>query len=112
MKRLGATLDSQVVERPEPTIEAPQNLCLDAGYDYDVIYADLYERGYKPHARLNPHNHAWYWEALKQHPPMEEPANSLEATKRPRRWVVERLFSRASSLSKAPDPLGEAQCSL
>jgi putative transposase len=93
MKLLSATLDSQVVERPEPTMEQPQNLCLDAGYDYDIIYADLYERGYEPHVRLNPKYHKWYWEALKSHPAEDAPANSLEATKQPRRWVVERLFS-------------------
>lgn len=29
MKLLAATLDSQVVARPEPTVEQPQNLCLD-----------------------------------------------------------------------------------
>jgi putative transposase len=93
MKLVGATLDSQVIEQPEPTVEHPQNLCLDAGYDYDVIYADLYERGDEPHAPLNPHNHAWYQQALQQRPPEPEPANSLEPTKQPRRWVVERLFS-------------------
>jgi putative transposase len=93
MKLLSATLDSQVVERPEPTVEQPQNLCLDAGYDYDIIYADLYERGYEPHVRLNPKYHKWYWEALKSRPAEDTPANSLEATKQPRRWVVERLFS-------------------
>jgi putative transposase len=93
MKLIAATLDAQSYERPEPTVEQPHNLCLDAGYDYDVIYADLYERGYEPHTRLNPKNHAWYWEALKQHPAEPEPASSLEATKQPRRWVVERLFS-------------------
>ncbi len=93
MKLLSATLDSQVVERPEPTVEHPQNLCLDAGYDYDPVYADLYLQGYEPHVRLNPQYHKWYWEALKHHSLEEAPTNSLEATKQPRRWVVERLFS-------------------
>jgi putative transposase len=93
MKLLAATLDCQVVERPEPTVEQPQNLCLDAGYDYDIIYADLYERGYEPHVRLNPKYHKWYWEALKSRPAEDVPENPLEATKQPRRWVVERLFS-------------------
>jgi hypothetical protein len=31
-KLLGATLDATVVERPSPTDEAPQHLCLDVGY--------------------------------------------------------------------------------
>ena len=30
-KLLEATLEAIVVERPEPTEEAPQHLCLDAG---------------------------------------------------------------------------------
>ena len=93
MKLLSATLDSQIVERPEPTAERPQNLCLDAGYDYDPVYADLYLRGYEPHVRLNPKYHKWYWQALSQQSEQEKPANQLEATKQPRRWVVERLFS-------------------
>jgi putative transposase len=93
MKLVSATLDAQGYERPEPTMEQPHNLCLDAGYDYDPVYGDLYLRGYEPHARLNPHNHKWYQEALKRHPPESEAANSLEPTKQPRRWVVERLFS-------------------
>jgi hypothetical protein len=42
---------------------------------------------------MNPHNHKWYQEALKRHPPECEAANSLEPTKQPRRWVVEWLFS-------------------
>lgn len=93
MKLVAATLEAQPIGRPEPTVEEPQNLCMDAGYDYDVIYADLYLRGYEPHARLNPHNHAWYFEALQRQEVQQESANALETTKEPRRWVVERLFS-------------------
>lgn len=92
-KRLSPTLDSQVVERPEPTVERPQNLCLDAAYDYNPVDADRSLRGDEPHVRLNPKSHTWYWEALKRQPAEDGPANSLEATKQPRRWVVERLFS-------------------
>ncbi len=88
MKVVAATLDAQSHERPEPTVHQPQNLCLDAGYDYDVMYADLYLRGYEPHAPLNPHNHQWYQQAQP-----EIFANNLEPTKEPKRWVVERLFS-------------------
>ena len=36
MQLVRATLESLVVERPAPTPEQPQGLCLDAGYDYDV----------------------------------------------------------------------------
>lgn len=93
VKLLSATLDHQIVQAPSPTVEHPHNLCLNAGYDADVIYAELYERGYEPHVRLNPKHHAWYWQALKQHPMPKEPATNLETTKQPRRWVIERLFS-------------------
>jgi putative transposase len=32
-KLLAATLEAMVVERPQPTEEKPQQLCLDKGYD-------------------------------------------------------------------------------
>jgi putative transposase len=32
-KLLKATLEATVVERPQPTEENPQHLCLDKGYD-------------------------------------------------------------------------------
>src|SRR2546421_2939307 len=85
-KLLFPTLDALGLDRPEPTVINPQNLCLDAAYDHDPIYGELYERGYEPHVRLNPQYHKWYQ-------PPENTANSLEPGKTPRRWVVERLFS-------------------
>lgn len=85
-KLLFPTLDALGLDRPEPTVAAPQNVCLDAAYDYDSIYGEVYERGYEPHVRLNPHYHKWYQ-------PSQDTANSLEPSKTPRRWVVERLFS-------------------
>jgi putative transposase len=54
---------------------------------------ELYPRGYELHAPLNPHNHQWYLQALKKHPLEPGLANSLEPTKQPWHWVVERLFS-------------------
>ncbi len=33
-KLLEATIEAIVIERPEPTAEEPQHLCLDKGYDY------------------------------------------------------------------------------
>lgn len=83
---LFSTLDALTFLRPEPTVAEPQNLCLDAAYDSDPIYGELYERGYEPHVRLNPHSHKWY------HAPENTP-NHLEPSKTPRRWVVERFFS-------------------
>jgi hypothetical protein len=45
------TLQSVVIEQPEPTPEQPQNLCLDKGYDYDAV-RDLAESyGYTAHIR-------------------------------------------------------------
>jgi putative transposase len=93
MKLVAATVEAMVIERPEPTVEQPHNICLDAGYDYDLVYGQLYWEGYEPHARLNPKTRACYFEALKRQEACEEPANALEVTKEPRRWVVERLFS-------------------
>jgi putative transposase len=93
MKLVPATVNAMVIDRPEPSVERPQNVCLDAGYDYDVVYGQLYWEGYEPHARLNPKTRAWYFQALKRQEAREEPANALAVTKEPRRWVVERLFS-------------------
>jgi putative transposase len=51
MKLLCATLDGIVVARPEPTLEQPQHLCLDAGYDYPVNREQVEARQYQPHIR-------------------------------------------------------------
>ena len=32
-----ATLEHIPIERPKPTLEKPQHLCLDKGYDYDEV---------------------------------------------------------------------------
>lgn len=79
MKLVEATVDAVVVARPTPTDEQPQGLCLDAGYDYDAVREQVTARGYTPHIR----------------PRGEDRANarSPDPTKRPRRWVVERLHS-------------------
>ncbi len=37
MKLLEETLASTPIARPIPTVESPQGLCLDRGYDYDVV---------------------------------------------------------------------------
>jgi len=49
VKLLEATLDSIVIDRPEATSEAPQNLCLDAGYTGSV--QAVKPRGYTAHIR-------------------------------------------------------------
>lgn len=50
-KLLEATLDAIVVERPEPTEEAPQHLCLDKGYDKQPAREVVERHGYRPHIR-------------------------------------------------------------
>ena len=77
-KLLAATLDALVIERPEPPEEAPQNLCLDKGYDKgEVVEEVVHSRGYAPHIRRIG----------------EEKLDSLGEKRYPaRRWVVERTL--------------------
>ena len=78
MKLVRSTLESIVVERPEPTAEQPQGMCLDKGYDYDEVRDILSEFGFTAHIRSR-----------------GEEAKELvrEAGQRARRWVVERSHS-------------------
>lgn len=78
MKLLRATVESMVVERPEPTQEQPQGMCLDKGYDYDEVRDILLEFGFTAHIRSRGE---------------EAQALKREAGKRARRWVVERSHS-------------------
>ncbi len=87
MKLTAATLDHIMVERPVPSEEHPQHLCLDAGYDYDAVYEIARAYHYQPHIRPNQQHVSPLAER------QEEPASALESTKQPRRWVVERLHS-------------------
>ena len=78
MKLVRDTIESIVVERPEPTDEKPQGMCLDKGYDYQEVRETLIEFGFTAHIRSR-----------------GEEAQELkrEAGKRARRWVVERTHS-------------------
>ena len=78
MKLVRATLESLVVERPEPTLEQPEGMCLDKGYDYDEVRETLAEFGFTAHIKARGDEAR----ELKQ-----------EAGKRVRRWVVERSHS-------------------
>jgi putative transposase len=78
MKLVRSTLDSLVVERPEPTAEQPQDMCLDKGYDYDEVRELLDEFGFTAHIRARGEEA----QALRQ-----------EAGFKARRWVVERTHS-------------------
>ncbi len=78
MKLTEGTLQSVVVERPEPTPEQRQNLCLDKGYDYESVRELLQGYGYTAHIRTRG----------------EEKADKREIPGyRARRWVVERTHS-------------------
>jgi putative transposase len=69
------TIESIPVERPAPTPEPPQGLCLDKGYDDDEVRDLLAECGFTAHIRARGEEA----KALKQ-----------EAGFKARRWVVER----------------------
>jgi putative transposase len=74
---LGATLEVIVVERPTPTEEKPQNLCLDKGYDNPTGRQAVLEHNYTPHIRR-----------------IGEEKLELGEKKHPaRRWVVERTLA-------------------
>ena len=78
MKLVRPTIESLVVQRPEPNEEQPQGMCLDKGYDYQEVRDILVEFGFTAHIRSR-----------------GEEAQELaqEAGKRARRWVVERTHS-------------------
>ena len=78
MKLVRATIESLVVDRPEPTEEEPQGMCLDKGYDYDEGREILEEFGFTAHIKARGEEA----KEIKQ-----------EAGKQARRWVVERSHS-------------------
>ena len=75
MKLVRPTLDSVVIARPEPTLEQPQGMCLDKGYDFDEVRRTLAEFGFTAHIRSRGE---------------EAKAIKREAGFKARRWVVER----------------------
>jgi transposase len=78
MKLARETIESIPVERPTPTEEEAQGLCLDKGYDYDEVRALLGEFGFTAHIRARGE---------------EAQALKREAGYKARRWVVERTHS-------------------
>ena len=78
MKLVRETIESIVVERPPPTPEQPQGMCLDKGYDFQEVREILAEFGFTAHIRAR-----------------GEEARQLkqDASQRARRWVVERAHS-------------------
>jgi putative transposase len=77
-KLLKATLEAIVVERPKPTEELPQNLCLDKGYANPTGHQTVAEHEYQPHIRRIGE------EKLDDNGQKRYPA---------RRWVVERTLA-------------------
>ena len=95
MSLLKSTLDAVVVERPEPTEDAPQHLCLDKGYDNMTGAQAALDAGYVPHIR---------------HIGQEKQDETGEKTHPARRWVVERTLawlSRCRALLVRFDKLAE-----
>ena len=78
MKMVRETIESIPVERPEPTAEQPQGLCLDLGYAYDEVQEIAEEFGFTTHL-----------------PPKKGEAREVKrrAGYKARRWVVERTHS-------------------
>jgi len=75
---LETTLDAAVVERPAPTEDEEQGLCLDKGYDNEPTRKVVKERGYQEHIRRIGG---------------EKKDETGQKTQPARRWVVERTFS-------------------
>lgn len=77
-KLLRATLEAIVVERPQPTEEAPQHLCLDKGYDNPTGRHTAAAHSYVAHIRRIG----------------EEKLDASGQKRYPaRRWVVERTLA-------------------
>ena len=78
MKLVRQTVESSPVQRPEPTPEHPQGMCLDKGYDFDEVRELLQEFGFTAHIRARGE---------------EAQAIKRDAGFKARRWVVERTHS-------------------
>ena len=78
MKLVRMTIDSIPVDRPKPTREQPQGMCMDKGYDYEEVRETVREFGFTAHIRSRGE---------------EAQALKREAGFKARRWVVERAHS-------------------
>ena len=76
-KLVAETLDAIPIERPEPTPQEPQNLCLDKGYAGKPVDCQVRERGYIPHVPRKEN----------------EPTKPKRRRGKARRWMVERTHS-------------------
>jgi putative transposase len=75
---LKETLEAIVIERPEPTPEEPQHLCLDADYDNPASREVAAAGQYTPH--IVPAD-------------KEKRSQARQRGHKPRRWVVERTWA-------------------
>ena len=78
MKLVRATVDDMLAERPAPSPEQPQGMCLDKGYDFAEVRRTLDEFDFTAHIRSRGE---------------EAKAIKREAGFKARRWVVERTHS-------------------
>jgi len=76
-KLLEATLEAIVVDRPDPSDDSPQHLCLDKGYDNPTGHEAVAGQDYVPHIRQ-----------IGQ----EKLDENKHKTRPARRWVVERTL--------------------
>lgn len=76
-KLVAETLDAIPVERPDPTSEQPQHLCLDKGYAGEPVDREARARGYTPHVP----------------PKANQPSKPKRRRSPARRWKVERTHS-------------------
>jgi putative transposase len=77
-KLLRETIEAIVVERPEPTEDQPQHLCLDAAYDNPTGREAATDAKYTPH--IVPKD-------------KEKRSSARPKGHKPRRWVVERTLA-------------------
>ena len=77
-KVLEETIRSVAVDRPEPSDDRPQNLCLDKGYDNRQSRRTAIDEGYIPHIRSRGE---------------EKREKAVDADYKARRWIVEVVHS-------------------
>lgn len=78
MKMVCPTIEDLQLDRPTPTSDSPQGLCLDKGYDYEQVRQWVEQLGFTAHIRARGE---------------EAQDISKNAGFRARRWVVERTHS-------------------
>lgn len=78
MKLVQDTIERVPVDRPQPTEDAPQGMCMDKGYDYAPVRDTIEQAGFTAHIRSRGE---------------EAEAKKHKRGSKPRRWVVERTHS-------------------